>query len=53
MATDHQHGADQLMNRFIVVGAGPAGLSLSLQLARGDEVVDVNDDGVELGEMVK
>lgn len=35
MATDHQHGADQLMNRFIVVGAGPAGLSLSLQLARG------------------
>ena len=35
MATSHPHGADQLMNRFIVVGAGPAGLSLGLQLARG------------------
>lgn len=35
MATVQRPGAGQIVNRFIVVGAGPAGLSLSLQLARG------------------
>ena len=41
MATVQPPGTGRIVNRFIVVGAGPAGLSLSLLLARGGAEVSL------------